>query len=50
VTVSRIAIVGGGQCAAAAAATLRSRGFDGEVTIVGTEADLPYERPPRREP
>ncbi|MFY9928778.1 MAG: NAD(P)/FAD-dependent oxidoreductase [Streptosporangiaceae bacterium] len=42
----RIAIAGGGQCAAAAAATLRSRGFDGEVTIVSAEADLPYERPP----
>ena len=42
----RIAIAGGGQCAAAAAATLRSRGFDGEVAIVSAEADLPYERPP----
>jgi len=46
VTVKRIVIAGGGQCAAAAAATLRSRGFDGAVTIVGAERDLPYERPP----
>lgn len=45
-TVRRIAIAGGGQCAAAAAAALRSRGFDGEMTIVSAEADLPYERPP----
>jgi 3-phenylpropionate/trans-cinnamate dioxygenase ferredoxin reductase subunit len=46
VTLRRIVIAGGGQCAAVAAATLRSRGFDGEVTIVGAETDLPYERPP----
>jgi 3-phenylpropionate/trans-cinnamate dioxygenase ferredoxin reductase component len=46
VTARRIAIIGAGQCAAAAAAALRSRGFDGELTIVGAEPELPYERPP----
>lgn len=45
-TSSRIAIIGAGQCAAAAGAALRSRGYDGEVVIVGAEAELPYERPP----
>lgn len=45
-TARRIAIVGAGQCAATAAAALRSRGFDGAVAMVGAEADLPYERPP----
>jgi 3-phenylpropionate/trans-cinnamate dioxygenase ferredoxin reductase subunit len=42
----RIVIVGAGQCAASAASTLRSRGFDGEVVLVGAETELPYERPP----
>jgi 3-phenylpropionate/trans-cinnamate dioxygenase ferredoxin reductase subunit len=39
-------IVGGGQCAASAAATLRSAGFDGRLVIVAEEPVLPYERPP----
>jgi 3-phenylpropionate/trans-cinnamate dioxygenase ferredoxin reductase component len=46
VTARRIAIIGAGQCAAAAAAALRSRGFDGELAMVGAEAEPPYERPP----
>jgi 3-phenylpropionate/trans-cinnamate dioxygenase ferredoxin reductase component len=46
VTAKRIAIIGAGQCAAAAAVALRARGFDGEVIIIGAEAELPYERPP----
>ncbi len=39
-------IVGGGPCAAAAAATLRSAGFDGRVVVVADEPVAPYERPP----
>jgi 3-phenylpropionate/trans-cinnamate dioxygenase ferredoxin reductase subunit len=39
-------IVGGGPCAASAAATLRSAGFDGRVVIVGDEPVPPYQRPP----
>ena len=39
-------IVGGGPCAASAAATLRSAGFDGRVIIVADEPVEPYERPP----
>jgi 3-phenylpropionate/trans-cinnamate dioxygenase ferredoxin reductase subunit len=31
---------------ATAADTLRSRGFDGRLTLVGAESGLPYERPP----
>ena len=45
-TARHIAIIGAGQCAAAAAAALRSRGFDGELTMIGAEEELPYERPP----
>jgi 3-phenylpropionate/trans-cinnamate dioxygenase ferredoxin reductase subunit len=39
-------IVGAGECGARAALTLRERGFDGSVTLVGEEPHLPYERPP----
>jgi 3-phenylpropionate/trans-cinnamate dioxygenase ferredoxin reductase subunit len=45
-TTKRHVIVGGGVAAASAAATLRSRGFDGQVVVVSDEASLPYERPP----
>ena len=41
-----IVIVGGGQAASVATRTLRRRGYDGTVTIVGNETELPYQRPP----
>lgn len=41
-----VAIVGASLAGAAAAATLRSEGFDGRVVLVGAEPHLPYERPP----
>ncbi|TAM92259.1 MAG: hypothetical protein EPN43_02870, partial [Jatrophihabitans sp.] len=44
--VSAFAIVGGGQTAAVAARTLRRRGFDGRIEIIGAEAHPPYQRPP----
>ena len=40
-----IAIVGGGQAAAMAAAALRQQGFDGEIHLFSDEPHLPYERP-----
>jgi 3-phenylpropionate/trans-cinnamate dioxygenase ferredoxin reductase subunit len=43
---SRIVIVGGGQAASQAAATLRQDGFEGEVLVIGDEPQLPYQRPP----
>ena len=39
-------IVGAGECGARAAMALREEGFDGDVTLVGAETHLPYERPP----
>jgi 3-phenylpropionate/trans-cinnamate dioxygenase ferredoxin reductase component len=39
-------IVGGGLAGAKAAETLRSEGFDGEVVLLGSEPERPYERPP----
>lgn len=39
-------IIGGGLTAATAAETLRTEGWDGPVTIVADEAEVPYQRPP----
>jgi 3-phenylpropionate/trans-cinnamate dioxygenase ferredoxin reductase subunit len=39
-------IVGGGAAGAACAEALHEGGFDGQVLLVGREADPPYERPP----
>jgi 3-phenylpropionate/trans-cinnamate dioxygenase ferredoxin reductase subunit len=39
-------ILGGGLTGGNAAVALRERGFDGPVTIVGREADVPFGRPP----
>lgn len=42
----RFVVIGAGLTGGTAAATLREYGFDGEVTLIGTEAHPPYERPP----
>jgi 3-phenylpropionate/trans-cinnamate dioxygenase ferredoxin reductase subunit len=39
-------LVGGGVASAATAASLRRRGFDGEIVLVSDEPTPPYERPP----
>ena len=39
-------IVGAGECGARAAFALRENGFDGTLTLIGSETHLPYERPP----
>jgi len=38
--------VGAGQAAAVAARTLRRRGFDGRIVLIGDEPNAPYQRPP----
>jgi 3-phenylpropionate/trans-cinnamate dioxygenase ferredoxin reductase component len=38
-------VVGASLTGATAAATLRDRGFDGRVVVIGDEANAPYERP-----
>ncbi len=45
-TIERIVLVGGGQASAVAARTLRRKGYDGRLTLVGQEAERPYQRPP----
>ncbi|NQY15007.1 MAG: FAD-dependent oxidoreductase [Henriciella sp.] len=42
----RVVIIGGGQAAAQACASLRLFGFEGAITLIGDEAALPYQRPP----
>src|ERR1051326_972851 len=42
----RIVIIGAGQAGVQAAATLRSEGYDGALTLVGEEVYPPYQRPP----
>lgn len=42
----RVLIIGAGQAGAQAAASLRSEGFGGAVTLIGDEPHLPYGRPP----
>jgi len=39
-------IIGAGECGARAAFALREKGFDGEITLIGSEQHAPYERPP----
>jgi 3-phenylpropionate/trans-cinnamate dioxygenase ferredoxin reductase component len=39
-------IVGAGLAGGRAAASLRDRGFDGRLLLIGSEAEGPYERPP----
>ena len=41
-----IVIVGGGHGGSQVAASLRSDGYDGPLTLVTAERDIPYQRPP----
>ncbi len=41
-----IVIIGAGQAAAQAVQTLRSKGSDAAIILIGDEAYLPYDRPP----
>lgn len=42
----RVVMIGAGQAAFQAVDTLRRRGFDGSITILGEEPLEPYQRPP----
>ena len=39
-------VVGGGLAGAKAVETLRDEGYTGPITLISTETDRPYERPP----
>ena len=41
-----VVIIGAGHAGVQAAASLREEGFEGRVTLIGDEAELPYHKPP----
>ena len=41
-----VVIIGNGMAGATVAATLRTKGYEGAVVLVGEEAHPPYQRPP----
>ncbi|WP_299662017.1 FAD-dependent oxidoreductase [uncultured Ruegeria sp.] len=43
---SHIVVIGAGQAGASLVARLRKDGFAGEITLIGAEPHLPYQRPP----
>ena len=43
---THIAVIGAGQAGASLVAKLRAEGFDGDITLIGAESVLPYQRPP----
>lgn len=44
--INRIVIIGAGQAGGEAAVRLRQGGFSGDITLIGEEEALPYQRPP----
>ncbi|WP_297339737.1 FAD/NAD(P)-binding oxidoreductase [Pseudophaeobacter sp.] len=43
---SHIIVIGAGQAGSSLVAKLRKDGFEGEITLIGAEKTLPYQRPP----
>ncbi|MEY8801215.1 NAD(P)/FAD-dependent oxidoreductase [Leisingera sp. XS_AS12] len=43
---SHIVVIGAGQAGSSLVAKLRKDGFDGDITLIGAEDVLPYQRPP----
>lgn len=43
---SHIVVIGAGQAGSSLVAKLRKDGFDGDITLIGAETALPYQRPP----
>jgi NADPH-dependent 2,4-dienoyl-CoA reductase/sulfur reductase-like enzyme len=43
---SNVAVVGASLAGLRAVETLRRKGFEGRLTLIGAEAHLPYDRPP----
>lgn len=41
-----VVIIGGSHAAAEAIPTLRQKGWEGRITLIGDEPNLPYQRPP----
>ncbi|KIC45107.1 pyridine nucleotide-disulfide oxidoreductase [Ruegeria sp. ANG-S4] len=43
---SHIVVIGAGQAGSSLVGRLRKDGFDGDITLIGAEPHLPYQRPP----
>ncbi len=43
---TKVVVIGAGQAGLSLVAKLRSKGFDGEITLIGEEPVPPYQRPP----
>ncbi|MGI9380842.1 MAG: NAD(P)/FAD-dependent oxidoreductase [Methyloligellaceae bacterium] len=43
---NKIVVIGAGQAGISAVSKLRALGFTGDVTLIGEEPELPYQRPP----
>jgi 3-phenylpropionate/trans-cinnamate dioxygenase ferredoxin reductase subunit len=43
---NHVIVVGGGQAGSSCVAKLRNGGFDGQITLIGAEPNVPYQRPP----
>lgn len=43
---SHIVVIGAGQAGSSLVAKLRKDGFEGDITLIGAEETLPYQRPP----
>lgn len=43
---NHVAIVGAGHAGGTVAALLRQKGFAGQITLLGNEGEIPYQRPP----
>ncbi|MFC3612465.1 NAD(P)/FAD-dependent oxidoreductase [Lutimaribacter marinistellae] len=43
---SHIVVIGAGQAGSSLVAKLRKDGFDGQITLIGEEPQIPYQRPP----
>ena len=41
-----VVVIGAGQAGAACVARLRSKGYEGRITLIGEEPVPPYQRPP----
>lgn len=44
--IRRVVVIGAGQAGFQVCASLRDKGFDGSIVLIGDETSLPYERPP----
>ncbi|MER0441274.1 FAD/NAD(P)-binding oxidoreductase [Emticicia sp. W12TSBA100-4] len=42
----KVVIIGAGHAGVQAAVSLREEGFEGEITLISEENDLPYQKPP----